>query len=130
YPTSAHYTYPLSLHDALPISRVPEIVLAEEKRFASTLDKGLEEWEAIRQEQRLEWYASLIHQLDQERPNLRVTEEAKRSKDMAYMAPFFEYVKKEFGPERFKKFRREFESRGKLPMPGDAAFRLYDTYGL
>jgi alanyl-tRNA synthetase len=120
--------YPELLESAA--ARVPEIVLAEEKRFASTLDKGLEEWEAIRQEQRLKWYASLIDQLDQERPNLKVTEEAKRSKDMADMAPFFEFVKKEFGPERFKKFLRDFESRGKLSMPGDAAFRLYDTYGL
>jgi alanyl-tRNA synthetase len=117
--------YPELLESAA--ARVPEIVLAEEKRFASTLDKGLEEWEAIRENQQLDWHISLIHQLDQEKPNLKVIEEAKRSKNMA---PFFELVKKEFGPERFRKFLRDWESRGKLPMPGDTAFRLYDTYGL
>jgi alanyl-tRNA synthetase len=117
--------YPELLESAA--ARVPEIVLGEEKRFASTLDKGLEEWEAIRQNQQLDWHKSLIHQLDQEKPNVKVIEEAKRSKNMA---PFFEFVKKEFGSERFKKFLRDWESPGKLPMPGDAAFRLYDTYGL
>jgi alanyl-tRNA synthetase len=51
-------------------ARVPEIVLAEEKRFAHTIEKGLKEWDAIRRQS----------------PN--------------------------------------------DAMRGDAAFRLYDTYGL
>src|SRR5258708_17590859 len=33
--------------------RVPEIVLSEEKRFAGTLDKGLQQWDALRHQQDL-----------------------------------------------------------------------------
>src|SRR5438270_257646 len=41
--------YPELLESAA--ARVPDVVLAEERRFATTLDKGLKEWEATREQQ-------------------------------------------------------------------------------
>ena len=122
--------YPELLESAA--ARVPDVVLAEEKRFATTLDKGLKEWEATREQQAVDWHVSLLRELNDARPD------AKTKTDVAYqkavnsrdLPSFFTFVKKEFGDERAKTFLRRWDLAYKLPMHGDAAFRLYDTYGL
>ena len=108
-------------------SRVPDAVLAEEKRFASTLDKGLEEWNAIREQQAKDWQVSLIKELDAERPSANVRQKAI---DSRHQASFFAFIKQELGEERAKLYVRLSELDYKQPMRGNAAFRLYDTYGL
>ena len=113
-------------------SPVPEIVLAEEKQFAHTIDKGLQEWDAVRKQQALDWHISLIKELEEKKP------EAKSQMDLVYkkavdsrdLASFFGFVKKEFGDERAKDFLHRWVLAYKLPMHGAAAFKLYDTYGL
>src|SRR5258708_25251175 len=49
-------------------ARVPEIVLAEEKRFAHTIDKGLKEWDATRKRFADDFRLSLTRQLHKEFP--------------------------------------------------------------
>jgi alanyl-tRNA synthetase len=108
-------------------ARVPEIVLSEEKRFASTLDKGLQQWDALRQQKDLDWQALLIKELDEEKPDARVRQTAIDSRDQA---AFLQFVRQQFGEERAKTYVRRSTLGYKQPMPGDSAFRLYDTYGL
>jgi alanyl-tRNA synthetase len=108
-------------------ARVPEIVLAEEKRFAHTIDNGLREWDAVRKERAIHWHISLIKELDDEKPELNMGQKAVESNNLA---PFFDFVKREFGDERAKTFLRRWNLDYKQPMHGDPAFKLYDTYGL
>jgi alanyl-tRNA synthetase len=106
---------------------VPEIVLSEEKRFASTLDKGLQQWDTLRHQQDLDWQALLIKELDEEKPDAKVRQTAIDSRDQA---AFFQFVRQQFGEERAKTYVRRSQLGYRQPMRGDAAFRLYDTYGL
>ncbi|HJZ64248.1 MAG TPA: alanine--tRNA ligase [Candidatus Acidoferrum sp.] len=108
-------------------ARAADIVLAEERRFASTLDKGMEQWWAVRKQQDLDWQISLVDELDREKPSARVQQKAK---DARNQAAFFEFVEQEFGRERAETYLRRSELGLKQPMSGEVAFRLYDTYGL
>jgi alanyl-tRNA synthetase len=53
-----------------------------------------------------------------------------RAIDARDAAAFLEFVNREFGEERAKVFLRSWSLEYRQPMPGVAAFRLYDTYGL
>jgi alanyl-tRNA synthetase len=112
-------------------TRVPEIVLAEERRFAHTIDKGLKEWDATRKRLADSYYLSLTKELDKEYPG-------KRSDiDRAYLGTgsgpgysLYDFITEQDGEDRAKAFMGKWDRASTLPMPGDAAFRLYDTYGL
>jgi alanyl-tRNA synthetase len=85
-------------------ARVPEIVLSEEKRFGQTLDIGL---------------TKLIDEL---RPLIQV-----RAK--------YDWANKQLesipeGPERADLTRMRAALISEMTYPGEAAFRLFDTYGL
>jgi alanyl-tRNA synthetase len=116
--------YPELLEQAI---RIPDIVLAEEKRFAHTIDNGLREWDAVRKRQAIDWHVSLLKELDDERPGINARQHAT---DWHDLRPMFDFVKSEFGEERAKTFLRQWNLDYKQPMRGEAAFRLYDTYGL
>jgi alanyl-tRNA synthetase len=111
-------------------ARVPEIVLAEERRFAHTIDKGLKEWDATRKRLADGYYLSLTKELDREYPG------KKSDIDQAYLSTGFggyslyDFIRDKSGEDRAKAFMRKWDRAYMLPMPGDAAFRLYDTYGL
>jgi alanyl-tRNA synthetase len=112
-------------------ARVPEIVLAEEKRFAHTIDKGLKEWDATRKRLADSYCISLTKELDREYPG------KKSDIDVAYLGmgsgpgnSLYDFIREKSGEDRAKAFMRKWDGAYMLPMPGDAAFRLYDTYGL
>jgi alanyl-tRNA synthetase len=109
-------------------ARVPEIVLAEERRFANTLDRGLKEWEAAREQQtrRFVW-EQLRDFLPQGQEIDSLFEDALASKNPEQLT---QMVKQRSGEERALIFRSGWDTLDRLPMDGHAAFRLYDTYGL
>jgi alanyl-tRNA synthetase len=109
-------------------ARVPEIVLSEERRFANTLDKGLKEWEAARQKQAELFVSEQLRSfLPPDEQTDKLFQEALTTKNPAALT---ELVKQKSGDERATIFRSGWDILEKLPMHGDAAFRLYDTYGL
>ena len=109
-------------------SRVPEIVLAEEKRFANTLALGLRKldeeiarhlWNQIQgREGALLEAAAAVSRAELDRAGLYLQRLRTHAGDdlgraIAFVAPL------------------AFERLGVLlSLPGDVAFRLYDTYGL
>jgi len=112
-------------------ARVPEIVLAEERRFAHTIDRGLKEWDATRKRFADSYYLSLTKELDREYPGNR------SDIDRAYLGTgsgpgysLYDFINERDGEDRASAFMRKWDHAYTLPMPGDAAFRLYDTYGL
>jgi alanyl-tRNA synthetase len=110
-------------------SRVPEVVLAEERRFAHAVDQGLKEWERTRSLN----LAPLLRQLVREFPT------HKTEIDVAFLHPMttnqdpallIDLIRQIAGEERARAFKSDWDEALRLPIPGDAAFRLYDTYGL
>jgi alanyl-tRNA synthetase len=125
------------MQDAYPelidaAERVSKVVLAEETRFARTLELGLKEWERMREGERDTWAGDLLVQLDNERPDLEktITEQYKLACNTNDMTKFVDFVRREFGQDRADKFVADWKLAEKRPVPGHAAFKLYDTFGL
>ena len=85
-------------------SRVPEIVLSEEKRFGQTLDTGL------------------MKLLDELRPLMQVRAKYDWGNKQLESLPD--------GPEKTALTRKRSTLISERTYPGEAAFRLFDTYGL
>ena len=85
-------------------SRVPEIVLSEEKRFGQTLDTGL------------------MKLLDELRPLMQVRAKYDWGNKQLESLPD--------GPEKTALTRKRSTLISEKTYPGEAAFRLFDTYGL
>jgi alanyl-tRNA synthetase len=109
-------------------TRAPEIVLSEERRFANTLDKGLKEWEAAR-EQHARRFASeqLRAFLPQDDRTDKLFQDALTARNPEQVT---ELIRQRSGAERAAMFRTGWDTMDRLPMDGHAAFKLYDTYGL
>ncbi len=85
-------------------ARVPDIVLAEEKRFGATLDAGL---------------AKLIEEL---RPLLNIRARYEYVTKQIEQAPE--------GPEKVELTQKRSALIQEMTYPGESAFKLFDTYGL
>jgi alanyl-tRNA synthetase len=118
--------YP-ELRDATA-ARVPEIVLSEERRFASTLDKGLKEWEAAREKQAESFVSEQLRGFLP--PDVQTDKLFREALATRNPETLVELVRQKSGDERATIFRSGWDTLENLPMHGDAAFRLYDTYGL
>jgi alanyl-tRNA synthetase len=118
--TAAVKNLMVSAYPELRDSRVEEIVLAEEKAFARAIDKGLNQRNAIRVraviETRLPGGLSIPDSLLLDAVNS--TEE---------VANLFQFVRGKAGAEAEATVRKVWSS---APNKGEAAFKLYDTFGL
>src|SRR5262249_43989689 len=109
-------------------ARIAEIVLAEEQRFAHTLDKGLKEWDASRQRQRRRFVDEQLRSMLPKGEQIdKVVEEALTSNDPRQL---IELVREKSGDEKARMFSTGWDTLGILSMDGHEAFRLYDTFGL
>jgi alanyl-tRNA synthetase len=109
-------------------NRIPSIVFAEEQRFASTLEKGLKEWNILREKQLHDFvFQQLRSFLPPDANTDRFFEEALANRNPDALV---ERVRQKSGDERATIFRSGWDTLDRLPMHGDDAFRLYDTYGL
>ncbi len=105
-------------------SRVTDIVLAEEKRFARTVDKGQYELYRLLARMVVERTNTLLGQLRNE--GLAVSEKFPHIDDKGIERR----VEESLGKERADKFRQDWLAAFVQPVPGEEVFRLYDTYGL
>jgi alanyl-tRNA synthetase len=110
-------------------ARVPEIVLGEENRFAHTVANGLKKWDAIREE---DHKRQLVVGLLGKYPSEHAEIQAASARELMANDPsgLFAVVDKISGVHEAQAFKDRWNSVPTLPMRGDAAFRLYDTYGL
>jgi alanyl-tRNA synthetase len=105
-------------------AKVPEIVLAEEKRFAKTIERGQYELYKV--------FARVV----MERTNALVSELEKEGLPSGTKFPdvpvdqIVEQVEKSLGHQRAERFRRDWRAEFARQIPGEEMFRLYDTYGL
>ena len=105
-------------------ARVPDIVLAEEKRFAKTLDQGQHELYKV------------LARVVSERTNALLAEVEGEGLPRGEKFPdidvhgIIQKVEQSFGSERAERFRRDWRAAFSQPIPGEEMFRLYDTYGL
>ncbi|HWZ80056.1 MAG TPA: alanine--tRNA ligase, partial [Candidatus Sulfotelmatobacter sp.] len=106
-------------------ARVPDIVLAEEKRFANTLDRGQSELQRVLTRIPLERMTNLLRQLESE--GLAGAEE-----QFANRGPegLIEWVRESLGAERAERLSQAWRHAFEQPIPGEAIFPVYDTYGL
>jgi alanyl-tRNA synthetase len=108
--------------------RIPNIVVAEEERFGSTLEKGLKEWNVLRETQLRDFvFQQLRSFLPPDASTDRLFEQALANRNPDALV---ELVRQKSGDERATIFRSGWDTLDRLPMHGDDAFRLYDTYGL
>jgi alanyl-tRNA synthetase len=108
--------------------RLPDIVRAEEKRFANTLDQGLKEWNATRDQHARRFLSEQLRGFLPSDANVdKLFEEAFAKKNPDALV---ELVKQRSGEERATIFRSGWDILDHLPMHGELAFKLYDTYGL
>ncbi|MGA8541551.1 MAG: alanine--tRNA ligase [Terriglobales bacterium] len=124
------------MRDAYPelvetTQHVGNVVQAEERQFARTLEQGLEEWDNLL---RGKIDDHLLSELDEEKPaSARVFTEALglsiKRKDPSVL---FEAVERELGPSRAQRFREQCNSSEgpSVRIDGEEAFRLWDTFGL
>jgi alanyl-tRNA synthetase len=109
-------------------ARVPEIVVSEERRFANTLDRGLKEWEVVREQQAKRFMSEQLRSfLPADAQTDKLFREAFATRNPGIL---MELVRQRSGGERAAIFQSGWDTMDRLPMHGDAAFRLYDTYGL
>jgi alanyl-tRNA synthetase len=119
---------------------VPEIVLSEEKRFGHTLELGLEEWHKTRTDKAIKRQRELLQQLEQE----GVSKATKYLENYYAATPspadpmtepvalerLIEQIQTSLGNARADTFRNDWAATRNLPVRGEEAFRLYDTFGL
>jgi len=106
-------------------ARVPDVVLAEEKRFANTLDRGQSELHKLMLRIPLERTDVLLNQLAEE--GLRDAEQ-----QFADGGPegLIAWVSTTAGSDRAERFRRDWSEAFGRAIPGEEVFKLYDTFGL
>ena len=125
--------YPELLEPAA--ARVPEIVSAEERGFAHAIDKGLREWDAaIRKQRGDDYYMSILKYLN--------VDEGVAGENSDLQARYLgtvtgtggssldDFLRKKVGENQANAFKSDWDLKYRLRIRGDAAFRLYDTYGL
>jgi len=115
------------------LSFVGEVTRAEGNRFAHTTEVGLREWEAMRKQDRLDYEVKLlkVDSLGSEYASLDLTiNESYLQVTEGDSRPLLNLIKSVSGEDRARDFEKRWEQRNKLPVRGDAAFKLYDTYGL
>ena len=106
-------------------NRVPQVVLSEEKRFASTLARGENELQTILTRVALERVEALLKELEAERiPDV--------SQKFADGGPegLVSWVHEAVGKERGERLEHDWRAAYARPIPGERIFPLYDTYGL
>ncbi len=106
-------------------NRVPEIVLAEEKRFANTLERGADELQTILTRVSCERVDALLKQLESE----GLPDTFGKFADLGTDG-LFEWVGQLRGRERAERLSRDWSEALQRPIPGERIFPLYDTYGL
>jgi alanyl-tRNA synthetase len=115
-------------------ARVPEIVSAEERRFAHAIDKGLKEWDAAILKQRADdYYDFLLKKLELDKSiagNDSSLQAAYLGTATARGRSLDEFLEEKVGKDRAKTLKSDWDRSHKLRILGDAAFKLYDTYGL
>jgi alanyl-tRNA synthetase len=105
-------------------SRIRLVLQEEEKRFGHTLERGLSEWMQLRAARILERQSELLDEIEREGG----PKPAEFFEDLH--VAHAEAVEVQLGQPRAAKFRRDWEGSAKVPVPGEDAFRLYDTFGL
>ena len=109
-------------------SRIQQIVSAEERRFASNLDRGLREWAAAREGNARGFISRELRKFLPEGEELdKLFDEALDTKHPEHLVGL---VRNRSGDEKATIFKSGWDIVDRLPMHGDAAFKLYDTYGL
>ncbi|HKF53199.1 MAG TPA: alanine--tRNA ligase [Candidatus Acidoferrales bacterium] len=122
------------MHQAYPeladptAARIPQIVSAEERRFASNLDRGLREWAETRDEHAKEFVSRELRKYLPE--GKEIDELFDEALDTEKPERLVALVRDRSGEEKATIFQSGWDIVGSLPMHGDAAFKLYDTYGL
>jgi alanyl-tRNA synthetase len=106
-------------------SRVAEIVRAEERRFANTLDRGQHELQTLITKNSTEGASALLAELKKEGLADAWEQFANRGTD-----GLIEWVRKSRGDARADQLIRSWNERLEKHIPGEEIFRLYDTYGL
>jgi len=106
-------------------ARVPDIVMAEEKRFANTLDRGANELQTVLTRVALERANVLLKELESEGLNNAFDKFADLGTD-----GLIEWVGQSRGRERAERLTHDWRDAFEKPIPGDRVFPLYDTYGL
>jgi alanyl-tRNA synthetase len=115
--------YPELLSSAA--SRVPEIVLAEEKRFANTLDRGQHELDLLLTRIPLERTMVFLEQLKSE--GLADADEQFANGGTEGL---IEWVRQSRGTERAERLSRDWRGAFEQAIPGEEVFPIYDTFGL
>jgi alanyl-tRNA synthetase len=106
-------------------ARVPEIVLAEERRFANTLERGADELQTILTGVNCERADVLLKELEREGlPNA-----FDKFADLG-IDGLIEWVEQSRGRDRANRLTRDWHDALQQPIPGARIFPLYDTYGL
>jgi alanyl-tRNA synthetase len=106
-------------------SRVPDIVLAEEKQFANTLERGEDELQTILTRVTCERVDTLLKKLETE----GLPETFQKYADLGTDG-LIAWVRQSRGPERAERLARDWRDALGKPIPGEQIFPLYDTYGL
>jgi alanyl-tRNA synthetase len=106
-------------------SRVPDIVLVEEKRFANTLERGEDELQTILTTTSCERVDALLKELEAE----GIPDTFQKFADLGTDG-LIEWVRDSRGPERAQRLARDWRHALEKPIPGEQIFPLYDTYGL
>jgi alanyl-tRNA synthetase len=106
-------------------ARVPDVVLAEEKRFANTLKRGDYELETIMTKVTLERVDALLKQLSAE----GIQDVYQKFADGG-PGGLLEWVRQAAGNPRAERLERDWSQATQQPIPGERLFSLYDTYGL
>jgi alanyl-tRNA synthetase len=110
---------------------VSNLVQAEERQFARTIEQGLKEWDNLLHRKIVE---RLLWELDEEKPSsTKIFTDAfglaiKRNDPSV----LFEAVERELGPSRAQRLRTQWVAAETAPVKieGEEAFRLWDTFGL
>ncbi len=106
---------------------LPEIVLSEEKRFGHTLELGLEEWHTIKADKAIKRQRELLEGLEKQ----GIVGATKYFQDFPVgLDNLKTKIQASLGTAALDAFRKEWEAIRELPVNGEEAFRLYDTFGL
>ena len=106
-------------------SRVGEIVLSEEKRFANTLERGENELQTILTRISCERVDALLKELESE----GVAKPFDKFADLGTDG-FIKWIGELRGRDRADRLDRDWRNTLEKPIPGEQIFPLYDTYGL
>jgi alanyl-tRNA synthetase len=112
-------------------ARAQEVAAIEERRFIQTIDSGLKEWETMRKQMANEYHLSLLKRLSREYPEEGVNiDRAFLGTSTGHGYSLHDFIMEKSGENGARAFDTEWELGLKIAMPGEAAFKLYDTYGL